>query len=116
MNIDATLYEELVRLAKANKLAAYSEVAPLIGLDMSNDQDRDEIARRLGDIVFYENEHGRPMLTALVVHYGNDNNPGEGFFSAAEKLELYKGSRNPIHRLTFWANQVRLVHNHWGSA
>lgn len=116
MSIDTTLYEKLVELAKSKTLAAYSDVAPLIGLDMSKDQDRDEIARKLGDIVFYEHDNGRPMLTALVVHYGNDNNPGEGFFSAAEKIGLYKGSRNPIKRLTFWSNQVTLVHNQWASA
>lgn len=116
MNIDVILYEKLVQLAKTKSLAAYSNVAPLIDLDMSKDQDRDEIARRLGDIVLYENENGRPMLTALIVHYGNDNNPGEGFFSAAEKIGLYKGSRDPINRLTFWSNQVTLVHNYWASS
>lgn len=113
MSVDAILYDELVRLARAKALAAYSDVAPLIGLDMSEEQDRNEIARRLGDIVFHEHENGRPMLTALVVHHGNDNNPGEGFFSAAEKIGLFKGSRDPIKRLTFWSNQVTLVHNHW---
>lgn len=115
MKIDEILYKKLVALAKAKSLAAYSEVATLIGLDMLNEQDRDEIARRLGDIVFYEHQNGRPMLTALVVHYGNDNNPGEGFFSAAEKIGLFKASRDPIKRLTFWSNQVTLVHNHWST-
>lgn len=116
MIIDMTLYEKLVDLARTKSLAAYSDVAPLIGLDMSREQDRDEIARKLGDIVIYEHHHDRPMLTALVVHYGNDNNPGEGFFSAAQKIGAYKGSRDPMARLTFWTSQVRLVHNHWGSA
>jgi len=116
MNIDATLYEKLLELAKAKKLASYSEVAPLIGLDMAQEKDRDEIARKLGDIVFFEHENNRPMLTALVVHQGGDNNPGEGFFSAAEKIGLFKSSRDPMKRLTFWSNQVTLVHNLWASA
>ena len=116
MNLDMTLYEKLVQLSKAKSLAAYSQVEPMIGHDMSREQDRDEIARKLGDIVLYEHENGRPMLTSLVVHYGNDNNPGEGFFSAAEKIDLYNGSRDPIKRLIFWSNQVTLVHNHWASA
>jgi hypothetical protein len=115
MNIDSILYEKLVQLAKAKALASYSEVAPLIDLDMSKEEDRDEIARKLGDIVFHEHENVRPMLTALVVHYGNDNNPGEGFFSAAEKIDIYNGSRDPMKRLIFWSNQVTLVHNHWTS-
>lgn len=115
MQVDEVLYSELTRLARSKLIAAYSDVAPLIGLDMAIASDRDEIAKKLGDIVFFEHAHDRPMLTALVVHYGNDNNPGEGFFSAAEKIGLFKGSRDPIKRLTFWSNQVTLVHNLWST-
>lgn len=111
--IDHVLYEKLVRLAIDRSLATYGDVAPLIGLDMALDADREEIARRLGDIVVYEHAQGRPMLTALVVHKGGDNNPGEGFFSAAEKIRLFNGSRRDVERLIFWVNQVTLVHNHW---
>jgi hypothetical protein len=53
------------------------------------------------------------MLTALIVHRGNDNNPGEGFFSIAHELDLYNGRRDQMSRLTFWVNQVTAVHNHW---
>jgi len=53
------------------------------------------------------------MLTALIVHRGNDNNPGEGFFAIAQEFGLYNGSRDQIARLTFWANMVTEVHNHW---
>lgn len=102
-----------MQLAKDKQLAAYSEVAPLIGLDISLDNDREIIASKLGEIALYEHAQGRPMLTALIVHYGDDNNPGEGFFSIAKHLGLYKGSRDSIKRLTFWANQVTHVHNHW---
>jgi hypothetical protein len=111
--MNQTLYDKLVDLAKTDDLAAYSNVAPLIGLDMANDADRDEIAIKLGEIARFEHAHGRPMLTSLIVHYGNDNNPGEGYFAIAKELGLYSGSRDSIKRLTFWANQVRLVYNHW---
>lgn len=107
------LYDELMRLARARQLAAYSDVSPLVGLSMDREQDRDEIARLLGEIAVHEHAEGRPMLTALIVHRGNDNNPGEGFFSIAQELGLYNGSREQISRLTFWANQVTEVHNHW---
>jgi len=107
------LYSELVRLAKNNFLAAYSEVALLIGLSMDNEEDRNEIADLLGEIAVHEYKAGRPMLTALVVHRGNDNNPGEGFFSIAHELGLYNGSRDSMDRLIFWSNQVTEVHNHW---
>lgn len=116
MIIDSVLYNQLVALAKARTLTSYSEVSVLIGLDMSKEEDRAEIARKLGDIVFYEYQNHRPMLTALVVHRGGDNNPGEGFFSAAEKIGLFKATCNPMKRTIFWSSQVTLVHNHWATA
>jgi hypothetical protein len=111
--MDVTLYNILIDLARNDKLAAYSEVAPLIALDMAREEDRNEIARRLGEIARHEYDNNRPMLTSLIVHYGDDNNPGEGYSSIANELGLYNGSRNAIARLTFWAGQVRDVYNHW---
>lgn len=111
--MNQNLYDELLRLGRARRLAAYSDVSPLVGLSMEREEDRDEIARLLGEIAVHEHGQGRPMLTALVVHRGNDNNPGEGFFAIAQELGLYNGSRDQITRLTFWANQVTEVHNHW---
>lgn len=109
------LYDEILRLARAAQLAAYSHVAPLVGLSMEREQDRDEIARLLGEIATHEHSQGRPMLTALIVHRGNDNNPGEGFFSIAQELGLFNGRRDPMARLTFWANQVTAIHNYWAT-
>lgn len=114
--MNRTLYDELLRLARLQQLAAYSDVSPLIGLSMDSESDREEIARLLGEIAVYEHAAGRPMLTALIVHRGNDNNPGEGFFSIAQQLGLYNGRRDQIARLTFWANQVTQVHNYWHNA
>lgn len=111
--MNQTLYDELVRLARASQLAAYSDVSPLVGLSMDREEDRDEIARLLGEIAVHEHREGRPMLTSLIVHRGNDNNPGEGFFAIAQELGFYNGSRDQISRLTFWAKQVTEVHNHW---
>lgn len=114
--MDTILYEKLIQLAKDGDLAAYSDVAPLIDLDMSQEQDRDIIAKKLGDIADHEEAADRPMLTALIVHYGNDNNPGEGFFAKAVELGRYNGSRDPLRRLTFWANQVRDIYECWQAA
>lgn len=110
------LYNELLRLAKSKKLASYSEVAPLLDLSMEIEEHREEMAKLLGEIVYHEHANNRPMLTSLVVHKGNDNNPGEGFFLIATELGYFDGSRDSIARLTFWANQVTNVHNHWSIA
>lgn len=53
------------------------------------------------------------MLTSLVIHKGNDNNPGESFYSIANELGNYNGSRNNLDRITFWVSQVSLVHDYW---
>lgn len=111
--MNPTLYDKLVQLAKDKDLDAYSRVAPLINLSMDKEEDRDEISRLLGEIAVFEHGEGRPMLTALVVHKGDDNNPGEGFFDIAKSLGIYDGSRDPINRLKFWVNQVTDVYNYW---
>lgn len=113
--MNQTLYDELLRLARTAQLAAYSHVAPLVGLSMDREQDRVEIAQLLGEIATHEQNQDRPMLTALIVHRGNDNNPGEGFFSIAQEFGLFNGHRDPMARLTFWANQVTAVHNYWAT-
>ncbi len=114
--MNETLYNELLRLARNKKIASYSEVSPLVGLSMDIEEHRDQMANLLGEIVHHEHGKNRPMLTSLVVHKGNDNNPGEGFFSIATELGYFDGSRDKIARLTFWANQVTNVHNHWSKA
>jgi hypothetical protein len=53
---------------------------------MDREKDRDQIARLLGEIALSEYREGRPMLTDLVVHRGNDNNPAEGFFATAQEF------------------------------
>lgn len=110
------LYNELASLAKNKQLTYYSLVAPILGLSMDREEDREEIAQLLGEIAKHENDQDRPMLTSLVIHKGNDNNPGEGFFAIAKELDLYSGSRNQLERVTFWANQVNLVYNSWSAA
>ena len=114
--MNQVLYDELVNLARTQRISAYSDVSPLVGLSMTIDQDREQIALLLSEIAWHEHQNNRPMLTSLIVHKGGDNNPGEGFFAIAKEFSLFNGSRDPILRLEFWANQVRLVHNLWASA
>jgi hypothetical protein len=107
------IYNRLVELARAERLTTYSEIAPLADLSMDNDADRDAISGILMEIARHEETQGRPMLTAIVVHYGSDNNPGEGFFAAANEFGRYGGSRDPFARLEFWVQEVKAVHRHW---
>jgi hypothetical protein len=110
------IYNCLLELARAKEieLTSYSRIAPLAGLSMSNDADRDRMSELLCEILRYEVTQGRPLLTAIVVHEGDDNNPGERFFAIAScELNRFDGSRDPIARLEFWVRQVQEVHAYW---
>ena len=107
------IYDTLVQLARDRLLTSYSDIAPLANLDMNVDADRQQMSQLLGEIARFEHSQKRPMLTSLVIHRGDDNNPGEGFFAIAQELGLFQGSRDDIVRTTFWARQVGDVHAHW---
>lgn len=110
------IYRRLSELAPTEHLATYSQIAPLAGLSMDDEADRAAISRLLGEIARHEQASGRPMLTALVVHAGQDNNPGEGFFAIAEEFGRFSGSRNQLQRLEFWVREVTAVRAHWRAA
>jgi hypothetical protein len=107
------IYDQLVQLAHTKRLTTYSDIAPLAGLSMDDEEDRNKMSQILVEILQHEADKGRPMLTAIVVHKGQDNNPGEGFFSAVTDLGRYSGSRNALTRLEFWVRQVGEVHSYW---
>ena len=64
----------------------------------------------LGHISMYEVEHGRPMLTAIVV--GKDTGiPGDGFERLSKHLGFEIGDP-----MTFWRREFREVVDFWGEA
>jgi len=111
------IYNRLLELARAHpgRLTTYSDIAPLADLTMDVEEDREKMSRLLEEILVHEAHAGRPLLTAIVVHRGNDNNPGEGFFSAATELGKFNGSREQMARLEFWVRQVSDVHAYWAN-
>jgi len=103
------VYERLIKVARAQETIFYEGVAGLIGLDMENPADRNKLGQILGEISTYEvKEKGRPMLSALVVHKGDDYMPGSGFFNLARELERYTG---PDY--AFFCRELRAVHEAW---
>lgn len=107
------IYHRLLELARAGRLTTYSDITPLAGLSVADDADRDRMSDLLGEILKHEVREGRPLLTAIVVHRGNDNNPGEGFFAISGELGRFSGSRDALARLEFWVRQVQNVHRYW---
>jgi len=108
------LYNQIIEVAQRRGLITYGQVAPIVNLDMGIDANREEMSRMLAEIATVEQEAGRPMLTAIVVHQGGDNNPGEGFFAIAAQFGRFAGGHNQLQRLEFWVREVAAVHDHWG--
>lgn len=91
------IYEKLKLVGKSQQMTTYSEIAPLARLDMGNPSDRDEIRLILGKISTYEHQHGRPLLTAIVVHkqdntQGRNNKKGGREASYEQSSMAYPGT------------------------
>ena len=104
------LYRVLVDIARKERTITYGEIANIIGLDMSNPLHRKEIGDLLGEISRYEVLHGRPMLSAVVIHKEN-NRPGKGFFQLAQELGIYDGSDDS----KFFVEELKKVYQHWSN-
>jgi hypothetical protein len=63
----------------------YTEAGEIIGLSMRNPHHRRLLGQYLGTISSYEVDHGRPMLSAIVIQKG-EKKPGSGFFQLGEEI------------------------------
>lgn len=108
--MDQALYQRLCEIAKEGKFTRYSEVAQVIGLDMSYPEHRNQISLLLDQISRYEHDNGRPLLSVVVIHI-EDNIPGNGFFSLAKELGLFRNK----DRLSFFIDESRRVHDYWST-
>jgi len=102
------IYERLKEVAKSRRTITYSELAPLARLNMSNAPDRTEIARILDEISNYEYDHGRPLLSAVVIRK-DTNLPGSGFFTLARELGLLTGDDKD----GFYRDELNRVYEIW---
>ena len=106
--MNQTLYERLLEVARAGEVTRYSDVAPLVGLDMARESDRGRMGELLDEISSFEFRNGRPLLSAVVIR-SDINMPGAGFFVLATQTGLFEGGE----RLVFWAHELMRVHQHW---
>lgn len=107
-----TIYQEIAKVAKSGGTTYYSDIAPLVGMDVRSLPDRNRISNILDEISRSEHADGKPLLSAVVISKV-ENCPGQGFFTLAQSLNLYDG--NPDSKLEFWKQELRRVHEHWGS-
>ena len=102
------LYRRLAEVARSGGVTHYGDVARLVGLNLANAADRRELSGLLREISRHEHEHGRPLLSAVVIHV-EGNMPGNGFFTLATDLGLFEGE----DRRRYFTDELRRVHEQW---
>lgn len=99
----------MIQAAKAGIPMHYEDIAPMFGFNFDLDADRAAVGRLLDVISRSEHEAGRPLLSAVVVHKGDDEMPGPGFFRLARDLGTFKGGDQKI----YWATGFMQVCSFW---
>ncbi|MFN8396476.1 MAG: hypothetical protein U0176_17765 [Bacteroidia bacterium] len=111
--MNTLIREYLIAIARSPKgSCTYSEVnnRGTLGLDFSLERDRARIGQILGEVAEYEFRHGRPLLSAVVLH-SDDTGQGDGFFKICEALGL--GSARQLKRDEFGVIEMGNCHRFW---
>lgn len=107
------IYSELIRAAQHHGMVTYQELADLVGLPLQGNFMGKELGHYTGEISEEEAEHGRPMLSAIVV--GVSGKPGGGFFGKAKELGRFT-SDDPAEQDVFWHAEQKAVYETWKKA
>jgi hypothetical protein len=114
MNLKVRQY--LINLARrrTNQTITYQKLSDECGLKLNmrdNPNDRRIIGDILDEISVFEANHGRPLLSALVIRLG-DNYEGDGFYKMAERLKF--GNWEQLKRDgVFEAEQIKRCIEYW---
>ncbi|MEI3773990.1 hypothetical protein ACIPSX_15040 [Pectobacterium sp. CHL-2024] len=101
--------EILIGIATRRGSIAYSDlVGKISALNLEPHDIR--LFHMLGEISCEEDDVGRGMLTAIVVHKSGDMQPGPGFFELAQQL-----GRDVSDPLVCWISEFNKVHDYWAS-
>jgi hypothetical protein len=109
VTVDDDLVAFLVDAARQGRTVSYTEAGAVIGLSMRNPNHRRVLGQHLGAISEQEALHGRPMLSAIVVHKGSKR-LGSGFYQLGEELRLKSIGEDEDD---FAERELRLVFEYW---
>ncbi len=110
--VDQVLYGRLVSEGKEGNLPTYSDIAVEVNLDTKSPDDLGKLDGLLQEIDAYEHEHGRPLLSSIVVIEG-DRVPRAAYFESARSLGKLKRS-GKMAEMDFWVIEVNAVYRAWG--
>lgn len=83
--MDNDLRIKLIEVARERRLIGYGSIMFDYGLKSNDRRDVELFADWIGEISEFEHEHGRPLLSSLVMH-SDLLSIGKGFYGLAEKL------------------------------
>jgi hypothetical protein len=107
--------DALIEAARDRRLLTYPDVAAMMGLPgMGYDMGK-KVGALADAINRFEQDAGRPMLSALLVQT-QSRRPGEGFYACAIQLGLVTGFADAASKRAFWEAERDKVYAYWASA
>jgi len=97
----------LIDCAKSRSFITYSQLAPQITA-VEVDYHDPRLNALLGEVATEEEQHGRCLLSVLVVHKVGDMRPGPGFYELAKYFK-----RKISDPDTFWIAEFKRVFGYW---
>jgi len=104
------IYNFLVNVASRRDCTTYAELARMAGFDESQAGGHAKLDAILAEISTFEHQHGRPLLSAVVL-CEDANKTHLGIFALARELGL-----NHDDDVEFFIQELRRVHKYWFSA
>lgn len=106
-DIPDAFVEYLSNKARRRELVTYGEIAPILGIDTSNEYFGIHVGRMLDALNRREFAESRPLISAIVVS-ADSGQPGSGYYGCARDLRRYRGDD-----FEEWAMEVQRVHDYW---
>ncbi|MEX0999742.1 MAG: hypothetical protein WD000_07260 [Thermodesulfobacteriota bacterium] len=97
----------LIDRAKVENTISYSELANQI-MSIEIEPHERALHEMLGEISINEDDSGRGLLSALVIHKDGDMIPGQGFFDLAASRD-----RDTSDKDRFWSKELKSVFSYW---
>ena len=99
--------QAMIDVARRRDLMSYSDLVLRI-TSCVLEPHGSRLAHMLGELATEEDEEGRGLLTAVVVHKTGDRKPGPGFFKLAESL-----GRDVVDTDGCWMDELKTVYQAW---
>ena len=106
-----SLRQTLMEAARARQRVSYTEAARVLGMEGAKPWRSPKFFEALDAISTFEHRHGRPLLSAVVVH-GTDKKAGGGFFKMAKRNGVQRPDED---NETFFVAELGRAHDYWAA-